>query len=110
MHKFGEKMQELRMQKRLTQKEMATICGISHQAISRYETGTAEPDIAMMMKIATLLNTDLNTLAGFKAMVKQPRKVFMLTQKEIEIIKVYRCCSIIVQNSVLHLLNENKKQ
>lgn len=108
MSDFGRKMQELRRQKRLTQKEVGYCCGISAQAISRYENGSAEPDIAMMKKIAALLSTDVNTLIGYK----HNRNVFTMSRNEIELVQSFRKSTQVVRRSVLILLeksNQNKE-
>lgn len=97
-------MQDLRRQNKLTQKELGHCCGISAQAISRYENGSAEPDIAMMKKIAQLLHTDVNTLVGYGRVSKEMRTVFKITVNEMEMVKAYRQSTSAIREIILELL------
>ena len=46
---FNEVFRRLRRDRDLTQEQAADIFGVSPQAVSRWETGSACPDIAMLM-------------------------------------------------------------
>lgn len=58
----GEKIKYLRMQKRLTQKEVASRCGIADSAIRKYESGKVTPKLETIQKIATALNVPFISL------------------------------------------------
>ncbi len=49
---FGTNLKRLRREEDLTQDELAEKLSLSPQAISRYETGAAYPDIEMLPVIA----------------------------------------------------------
>ena len=49
---FGENLKKLRRSLDMTQDELAEALGLSIQAISRYETQAAYPDIEMLPVIA----------------------------------------------------------
>lgn len=50
--KIGSFMQELRLQKGLTQEQLAEILGVSNRSVSRWETGTNMPDFDLLIEIA----------------------------------------------------------
>jgi len=65
---FGEKLLGLRKSRGLSQEDLASLLGVSRQAISRWELGSATPDIPNLVKICRtfnitadyLINDDLN--------------------------------------------------
>lgn len=60
--RFGEKVRLLRNRKSLTQAKLAEISGISLSSLQKYESGKNTPKIDNLSKIATALETDLDTL------------------------------------------------
>lgn len=46
----------------MTQDELAQALFVTRQTVSNYETGRSRPDIDMLMQIAQVLETDVNTL------------------------------------------------
>lgn len=58
----GAKLREKREAAELTQSELAEACGTMKQAVSRYELGLVEPDLATAVKFAHHLAVDLNDL------------------------------------------------
>lgn len=52
MEKIGKFILKLRKFKGLTQNELASNLNVSHQAISKWETGTTLPDTAVLVKIS----------------------------------------------------------
>ena len=63
---FAENLRMLRKKAGLTQTEAANRIGISFQSYNKYEKGKAEPSFKTLSNIAMTLNTDINTLVGFK--------------------------------------------
>ena len=61
---FGKNLKKLRREKDLTQDELAQKLSLSTQAISRYETGAAYPDIEMLPVIAGFFGTTIDKLLG----------------------------------------------
>ena len=56
------KIKEYRKSAGLTQEELADLVGASNVSISLYERGIQSPDIEMLKKIATALNTSTDAL------------------------------------------------
>ena len=64
MGQFASILKQLRLQKGLTQPQLADRLGISRSAISMYERGEREPDTTTMEAIAALFGVDMNYLYG----------------------------------------------
>lgn len=55
-----------RLQRKLTQEEVAKALGVSTPAVNKWEKGSSYPDITLLPALARLLETDLNTLLSFQ--------------------------------------------
>ena len=62
---IGMKIRELRKEKRVTQEALAEYLHISSQAVSKWETGAAAPDIDLLPKLAIFFGTSLDNLLDF---------------------------------------------
>jgi len=62
MRDIGKNIRQLRIQKDMTQDELAERLFVTRQTISNYETGRSRPDVEMLAKIAEVLETDANTV------------------------------------------------
>ncbi|MPM30841.1 hypothetical protein SDC9_77391 [bioreactor metagenome] len=66
----------------LSQEQLAAQVGVSRQAVSKWETGDAQPDLAKLMAVSEALHVSLDTLCGREvpekeegaAEVKEPSK------------------------------------
>ena len=70
---FGKNLKALRHQKDLTQDELAQKLSLSVQAISRYETGAAYPDIEMLPVIAGFFGVTIDKLLGISSEARERR-------------------------------------
>ena len=52
---MGEKIQQLRRAAGLSQEQLATQLGVSHQSVSKWETGATMPDILLLPVLAAWL-------------------------------------------------------
>lgn len=64
MSACGQMIKKLRKERGYTQRELAEKIGVSFQAISKWETGAAYPDIEMLPVITRLLHTSADVLLG----------------------------------------------
>ncbi|KWZ78280.1 DNA-binding helix-turn-helix protein [Anaerococcus hydrogenalis] len=64
---FGEILRSLRIERGITQDELATTVGVAKSTISMYESNQRRPGFEMMEAIADALNVDMNTLYGTSA-------------------------------------------
>ena len=63
---FAENVRMLRINAGMSQKELAEKIGMKLQAYNNYEKRGYSPTPEMLINIAMVLNTDVNTLVGFK--------------------------------------------
>jgi len=59
-------------EKGVTQEEMAQHLGISYQAVSKWETGAAYPDITLLPAIADYFGVSIDAILGFQPPAPQP--------------------------------------
>lgn len=64
MKKFGEQLRRIRMERKMSQEELAELLGTSKQVISRYETGQRYPKITVAIEYAKKLGISLAELGG----------------------------------------------
>ena len=62
--KFNEKLKELRIEKKLTQKQVAEQLDISTTCYGGYEQGYREPDFKTLIKICKLFDVSADYLLG----------------------------------------------
>ena len=60
MRDIGKNIRALREQKGMTQEDFAGKLFVTRQTVSNYETGKSRPDIDMLVRIAQVLETDVN--------------------------------------------------
>jgi len=66
MLKIGEKIKSLRKEQDVTQEKLAAYLNISYQAVSKWEKGTALPDITLIPRIANFFGVSADELLGMK--------------------------------------------
>ncbi len=67
--KTGEVICKRRKELGLTQNQLAKSLNISFQSVSKWENGSAYPDIEMLPKLAAALNTTVDALLGYESVV-----------------------------------------
>ena len=70
---LGTRISELRREKGMTQEQLAKLVGISAPAVSKWETGSSCPDIALLCPLARALDTNVDTLLQFEEELSQER-------------------------------------
>ena len=63
--KIGEKIKELRKVKGISQEALAQVLGVTFQAISKWETGTASPDLSLIPAIASYFGVSIDELFDY---------------------------------------------
>jgi transcriptional regulator with XRE-family HTH domain len=62
--KYGNRIAQLRDEKRLTQEELSQKIGINRAALSHYENNRREPDYETLQRIATYFQVSIDYLMG----------------------------------------------
>lgn len=71
MLKLGENLKKLRLNRELTQEQLADVLGVSPQAVSRWENGTTYPDITLLPTIACYFEITLDELMGMDDFISE---------------------------------------
>lgn len=58
--KLGEKLQELRKEKDLSQEKIAELIGVSRQAVSKWENDLSYPDSKNLIKLSEVFNVSMD--------------------------------------------------
>ena len=66
MENFGERLKELRLEKGLTQKQLANEIGNTQSAIVYWESNKQEPTISTLKKLCRFFNVSADYLLGIK--------------------------------------------
>ena len=66
MTEFRLRIAELRRKKHITQQQLADIVGVTFQTISKWENGTAMPDITFLPLLAEYFEVSVDQLMGLK--------------------------------------------
>ena len=60
--KLGTIIKKLRTERGITQEELANKMGVSYQAVSKWETNTTTPDIAILPQLALFFGVSMDVL------------------------------------------------
>lgn len=60
---IGTRISELRREKNISQGQLASIMDVTRQAVSKWENDTSTPDALKLIKLADVLNVDIEYLA-----------------------------------------------
>lgn len=75
--RLGEKIKSLRKQKNMSQEVLAQVLGVTFQAVSKWETGAAMPDVSMIPAIARFFEVSTDELFDFN-LIEQEEQVMEL--------------------------------
>lgn len=68
---IGQFIQELRKAKKMTQKELADIVGVSDKTISKWENGNSLPDTSILLSLCGVLDISVNELLSCEKLLKE---------------------------------------
>lgn len=75
MPNFGENLKRIRMERQLTQEQLADLLGTSKQVISRYENGQRSPKVSIVDEYARKLGVSISELTGVNRASSHPDPV-----------------------------------
>ena len=81
---MGEKLKSLRLEKKLTQKQVADRIGLAISAVSSYESGARYPSYDVLVRLAHIFHVSTDYLLGMTD--KRNIDVTGLADDEIEIV------------------------
>ncbi len=88
------RIKELRLEKRLTQKELGKILGVTQAVAGKYELGQLEPNLQNLAKMAELFECSVDYLIGrsddFGSVTVPAALGEQLSKEEKELVQIYR--------------------
>ena len=81
---IGGRITELRNEKNLSQGQLAELLGISRQAVSKWENDKTSPDTLNLIKLADVLDTEIEYLATGRHLVYLPAPVVVNVSEKVE--------------------------
>ena len=81
---IGERITKLRTERNISQKQLADAMEVSRQAVSKWENDLSTPDPAKMIRLADVLNTDLEYLTTGRVVVPSRPPIVLETVKTVE--------------------------
>ena len=64
MVEFGDRLRKLRKERKLTQKELASLIGVKNSVISFYEVEDRTPSLEVLIKLSKALHISTDILLG----------------------------------------------
>lgn len=61
---FRQRLQRLRERRRMSRKALSELCGLSSDAVRRYERGESEPNLTSLVQIADFFEVSTDYLLG----------------------------------------------
>lgn len=81
---IGERITELRKAVSLSQDELAKCLNVSRQAVSKWENDLSSPDTLKLIRLADVLNTEVEYLATGKKPVYQEAPIVVNIVKKVD--------------------------
>lgn len=66
-NRIGENIKHLRLEKKVTQEELAELFGVSNAAVSKWERGETYPDFELIVPLANYFQVSVDELMGYNA-------------------------------------------
>lgn len=85
-----ERLKKSRIERGLSQEELAEKVGAGQNQISRYETGKSTPSVELLERIASVLNVSVDYLLGLVDVPNAEITEADLTDDERALVKAYR--------------------
>lgn len=101
-------LKKLRIEKGISQQQLAEIIGVTQQSIYKYETQNVEPDFVILCALADYFSTSVDYLIGHSDIDHKIEKVspFDLNEDEAKLITSYRKLNRSEKQSI-HLIIKN---
>ena len=88
VHGLGERLQEERNLKNLSQKEVADAINVSASVVSNYENGERTPSLEILVALARLFQCSTDYLLGFEKIESDKKlDISMLTDEQVKLLQ-----------------------
>ena len=66
MSKFSKNLKELRIEKGLSQQELAQILNVTQSTVAKWKSGDREPNFSILIELSNYFNIPTDILLGIK--------------------------------------------
>jgi transcriptional regulator with XRE-family HTH domain len=63
-NKFRQNLKSLRLERKMSQSQLASLIGVSQQCVSEWESGNNEPSLSSLWKLSDVLEITIDELVG----------------------------------------------
>lgn len=102
---FHEKLFKLRKKAGLTQAELAEELNVSRQAISKWEMGTATPDVTNMLALSKTFNVTMDYLANDNIETEKDIPLIKATEAVLKISFKYVLSRVIIAICIISIVS-----
>ena len=98
-------LKKLRLERKISQQELASVIKVSQQSVNKYENHDTEPNLSTLVMLADYFDTSVDYLIG-RTDIKhriEPVKEFSLNENEEVMFKYYRQLSKSKQDCLMEL-------
>ena len=105
---FAETLRNLRTKKGLSQNQLASLMFVNNTTISKWENGIHLPDVAMITRLARVLEVDVGTLFSTASKSDESPKIIMVEDNKPILNYSLRILEEIVPNAMIAGFNKPK--
>lgn len=80
---FADTLRKLRIQKGLTQSQLANLMYVNKATVSKWESGSRLPDAAMIIRLAEVLRVDVKKLLSATAEINESFNIIMVDDNKV---------------------------
>ena len=107
---LGQKIKKLRIEKGLTQRDLADQIHVTFQTVSKWENDENEPDVSTLRELAKLFGCSLDFLLSEEEIIERPRQVVIENPKKEEAKELEPVSkTIIIHQKEMHVCARCKK-
>lgn len=99
------RLKELRQSRNLTQAEVAEKLHCATSVYGRYEQGSRQPSVEMLLMMAECFRVSVDYLIG-----REPTPEAMLTDEELHVVELFRAADRRAVEDALLLLQKHRKE
>lgn len=108
---FGDRLKQLRNDKKLTQRELASILKMGYSTLAMYETNKREPDFLTTGLIADFFNVSVDYLLGRVSYNEQPEiNNQKISPEDLELLQKLKNLPPDKQKAIEILVSDDKQQ
>lgn len=103
---IGKRISALRKEKDISQVELAQLLEVSRQAVSKWENDQASPDTGKLIRLAQILDTEVEYLATGRKPVYEPAPVVVNLVETVERVEE----KVVVKEVIRHVPRKQVKR